>query len=351
MENKYLFILVYVSVMLLLCQGCTERYPVDQLSTNDVTTTSDTTYLEIYPPFQHGFSNPTAVLFGKDQFLYVADTKNNRVVVMDAAGGYLGEFSVHSPISLGQDYRLDLFVGGTIKDSVGAIFRIHLQKFQQMTGPATIDTIYVEDGEPQRRFVGFAMLPDNKFLTARTGTDNSSIYDPDTRVMYFSNQGNYVTPISDLVTVAGTGIIDINKPTGLLSFPNSYDFILLQKNEGVAYGAIWMTYSADLESWSPKFNPSNAAQVNVDFIKRNRFVYPTGVAIDNKRNDVFIADVAQDSIFKFNKYGSLRKESFGLYGTGGRLVSPSGITFFDKTLYIADSTKNCIYRYKLSIDF
>jgi hypothetical protein len=271
---------------------------------------------------------------------------------MDVAGGYLGEFKIQSPISLGQDYRLDLFVGGTVKDTVGAIFRIHLQDFEQMLGPAQIDTIYIESGAPQRRFVGFAMFPDNQFLVARTGTDNSSYYDPDTRVINFSNQGTYITPIADLVTVAGTGVIDINKPTGLIAFPNSHDFILLQKNEGVAYGAIWMTYTAVTESWSPKFDPAISSQANIDFIKRNRFVYPTGVAIDSKRSDVFIADVAQDSIFKFNKYGSFRKESFGRFATGNRMVSPTGVAFDNyKTLYVADSTKNCIFRFKLSTDF
>ena len=345
------FILVYLS-------GCTKPYPYGPIQVLEQVKfrTGDTAYLEINPAFG-GLNSPSALLIGNDNLMYVADAGNNRIVMMNLAGVVLGERQVLQPTALAQDLRMDLLVGGTIAkssgDTVGAIFRIHLVQASHQFVEAAMDTVWKEDAHPERRFVGIAVMPDNQYLLGRTGPDNSSFIDPDTRILRFSDQDRFITPVTDLATGTGTGITYINRLTGIRAFPNSHDFIALQSAEGVAYGAVWMVYqqSSDFEGWLPKFDPTNLAQGSVDFVRPNRLIFPTGVAMDNTRLDIFIADVSQDSIFKFNSKGVFRHESFGSYATNGRMLRPTGLAFFDKTLYVSDAQANCIFRFKLSSDF
>lgn len=343
-------------VLIVFWIGCTKPSPIDPfIALQDSTySVADTAYLEIYPPYQMGFNGPTALLFGNDLLFYVADTRNNRVVMLDVAGGYLGECHIDQPVSLAQDFRLDLLVGGVIVRNgaqTGAIFRIHLTAAEHHIADAVIDTVWRESAHPQRRFVGIAALPNNQYLAARTGSDNSSGIDPDTRVMEFASTDEYLTPITDLATGTGSGINYINELTGISAFPSTRDFIVLQKNMG--YGALWMVYSqsSDFEGWKPRFDPANPRDASVSLIRTGQFMNPAGVAIDSRRLDIFITDVAQDSVFKFNSKGAFRNASFGKSLTNNRMKSPTGAAFFDKTLYVADSTANCIFRFKLSTDF
>ncbi|TSA18002.1 hypothetical protein D4R75_11740 [bacterium] len=346
-----------IALLLLLLCACQEKFSLDELAGARTTfVVGDTTYLEIVPPYE-GFNEPHGILMGNDKLLYVADTKNNRIVQMDIAGQVLGTRTIVRPNAISQDMRLDLLVTGICVersgDSVAAIFRLKLVPASHSIGSAVIDTLWKESARPQRRFVGIAAMPDNQFLVARQGPDLSSFVDPDTRVLRFGSDGGFITPVGDLVTRAGSGITDINQPTGLARFPNSRDFIILQSSVGVAYGAIYMVYqsNAEFEGWVPKYDPARQDQRFIDFVRPNRFVRPEGVVVDGKRGDIFIADAAQDSIFKFDNQGRFRSESFGQSRSAGRMLRPSGVAFFDRTLYVLDSQTNRILRFRLSTDF
>jgi len=356
MTSKNIIVLSLLSLFL-VSSGCEERFPLQQLPDPlSQVVVGDTNYVEIVPPIE-GFNQPASLLIGLDQLLYVADTKNNRVVMMNLAGQMLGTRAVLQPTSLMEDFRLDLLVGGVIVaangDSVGAIFRVKLAPAQHAFATARIDTVWREPARPRRRFVGIALLPDNRYLVVRRGPDNSSFVDPDCRVLMFSATDQFITPLGDLVTQAGSGITNINQPTGITTFPNSRDFIVIQSSEGIAYGAIWMVFqqSSDFEGWLPKYDPAKPDDRFVDFVRPNRFINPLAVAIDGSRRDMFIIDAAQDSVFKFDNRGRFRGESFGLSRTSGRMKRPSGAAFFDKTLYISDAETNRIFRFKLSTDF
>ncbi|HVN49643.1 MAG TPA: hypothetical protein VMU30_12585, partial [Bacteroidota bacterium] len=153
--KPFIIILICFVALTAFLSGCTSN-PVDigpykklQDSTYAV---SDTSYLEITPHFQLGFSGPTALLSGKDQLLYVADTKNNRVVMMDIAGGYLGECHIYQPTALAQDYKLDLLVGGVDSATgAGTLYRVHLVNVLHQIDSAQITIIRKESSHPQRR--------------------------------------------------------------------------------------------------------------------------------------------------------------------------------------------------------
>jgi hypothetical protein len=215
-----------------------------------------------------------------------------------------------------------------------------------------IDTVWRELAKPARRFPGLAVFYDNTYIAARSGPDNSSFIDPDGRVLLFDAQDHFITPVPALTTGSGSGIVYIYFPTGLAVFPGVKDFILVQSSQGVSYGAVWLQYqvSGDFVGWVPKYDPANPDQRGVDFIRPNRFMLPHGVAIDNVRRDVFIADAALDSVFKFNSRGAFKQESFGFSRSGGAMKQPVGVAYFATVLYVLDTSTGQILRYRLSAD-
>ncbi len=321
--------------------------------------TLDTAYVAIMPPFG-GFNGPEGMLLGKDQLLYVADTRANRLVMLNRAGGVLSERTMLHPVAVAQDSRLDLLVCGEMVaangDTVGAIFRLHLVSASADSAHrldrVRIDTVWRELAHPRRRFPGITVLSDNSYLAARDGSDNSSLIDPDGRVLLFDKNDTFITPLPAFVTGSGTGIANINHPTSITAFPNSMDFVLVQSSDGIAYGALWMVYSStsDFQGWLPRLDPARAEDRSVDFIKPARFAHARAVAIDPSRRDVFVADVNADSIFKFTSRGVLRAESFGRVRSAGLMRRPSALAFFEKILYVLDQEQGIILRYRLSTD-
>lgn len=383
-----IFVLAAILCGILLHGGCDSPISLPQ-ATNATNTIGDTNYAEIFPPWG-GFADPRTILMGRDQLIYVADYAGNRVLMMDASGAVLRQRTILHPISLAQNSKLDLYVGGEAiapngVDTAGAIFRIalvrldtvylagyHIDTLLNDTTPIYRDTAYYayndldtahmkivweEPGRPQRRYPGIGILPGNGYLAARTGPDNSSFVDPDTRVLVFDSGDTLITPLGDLVTRAsgGTAITDIRFLTGLLVLPASSDFVLTQSSDGVAYGAIWMMYvnRPDFQGYMPKYDPTNPTQAGVDFLHANQFDEAMGAAFDARRRDLFIVDAGLDSVLKFDRNGQFKTESFGKYKTTSiqfpGLNRPSGIGFSsDCTLYVVDSGNKVIRRFKLS---
>jgi hypothetical protein len=363
MKDRSTYVAISVVALLLLSWGCQDESGLPMIEELQRTANQievlDTAYVEIYPPFG-GFSEPEDVMIGNDQLLYVADTRANRVVMLNRAGWFMSARTILHPVSVAQDSRLDLLVGGEMVasngDTIGAIFRIHLVSATEDSAHhlevAPMDTVWQERAHGARRFPGVTVFGDNWWLAVRTGPDNSSFIDPDARVLLFDNHDAFVTPLSAFATGVGTGITYINKPTAIASFPASRDFVLTQSAEGVAYGAIWMTYqkTTDFEGWIPQFDPARAEDRGVDFLRPNRYLLPDGVAIDRSRRDIFIADAALDSVFKFTSRGVFKSESFGVVRSQGAMRRPTGLAFYGNVLYVLDGQLGQVLRFRLSTD-
>ncbi len=343
---------------ILFTAGCQDKFDLATLP-QQVDILVDTAYVELEPPFG-GFTQPEDLMIGNDQLLYVADTKGDRVVMLNRAGQVLSTRRMQRPIALAQDSRLDLLVGGEITlssgDTAGAVFRLHLVSASADSAHrlevSPIDTVWIEYARPHRRFPGIAVFGDNSYLVVRTGTDNSSVIDPDARVLLFSGEDVFVTPLSAFATRTGSGITDINRPTSIAAFPGQKDFVLAQSSEGVSYGALWMRFeqTENFDGWLPRFDPAKPEERGIDFIRPNRYNLPEAVAIDRNRRDVFIADAGLDSIVKFNSRGAFKRESFGVVRSNGRMRQPSGLAHFEKVLYVLDREQGLVLRYRLSTD-
>jgi hypothetical protein len=400
MYKYFCFPLMVALIVALGCEDTPDISDIDARAQSGVQVIGDTNYVEILPPWGgvSVFESPTAILIGNDQLLYVADYDKNQLVMMDAGGTILSIKSILHPISIAQNTQLDLFVGGetiTSKgDTIGAIYKIYLVRFdttyydtlknsfnrdsivsrlvsntkiQHNFDVAHTQIVFKEQAkinDHHRRYTGIGILPPtNEYLVARTGPDNSSFVDPDTRVLRFNRGDTLVTPLADLITrpSGGTAITDIRNLTGLMVFPKSKDFILTQTTEGVAYGAVWMIYKSgsDFEGWVSKFDLSTQG-IRSDFIRQNQFKDAAGAAYDSRRREIFIVDAGWDSVFKFDKNGSFKSESFGKSRTKvidektkevkfKGLDRPRGVAFSnDCTLYVADTGNKYIRRFRLS---
>lgn len=359
---RNLLTVMAVSVLLLvIAGGCQDKPPLLEPLPDPA---FDTAYVQLTPPFT-GFTEPQDILLGNDQLLYVADTYgegSGRIVMMNRAGQVLSARQMLRPISIAQDSRLDLLVGGQIiapnGDSVGAVFRIHLVNAQHHLEQATIDTVWRELSRPARRFPGITVFGDNSYLVVRDGPDNSSFVDPDALVLQFDRNDRFITPVASLTTRSGSGITDIFRPTAIASFTGLKDFVLTQlqvvnEQTVVSYAVLWMTYqnTPEFEGWLPRFDPARTEDRGRDFIRPNRYVRPEAVAIDRTRRDIFVADAALDSIFKYNSRGSLKAESFGFHRTGGTMRRPTGLAHFERILYVLDGELGHVLRFRLTTDF
>jgi len=387
------YILLASLFVLLLLAGCEKRFDTSVLpNPQSVTNPGDTSYVEVFPPWG-GFDDPRAIMVGRDQLIYVADYGRNEVVMLDAGGTRLGSKSIPHPVSLAQNSLLDLYIGGEAiapngVDTIGAIYRVSLARFDttyvarydtviNSFGDTTIiavrrDTSYFfnhkidsahtkvawkEASRPHRRYVGIGIMPDNGYLVARQGPDNTSFVDPDSRVLRFNGGDTLITPLGDLITRAsgGTAITDIRTLTGLMVIPSTRHFVLTQTTDGVVYGAVFMLYSVNpnFEGWLPAYDPANPAQRSTDFIRPYRYKNAVAATWDPRRQAIFVLDAELDSVSKFNLRGEFRQESFGRYLTSHSgfpgLDHPMGIAFSnDCTLYISDTGNKVIRRFKLS---
>ncbi len=353
---KRLFIALLLVVTISL-SNCTDKFSISDVDTGTGSgNINDTLYIKLSPEWT-GFNKPQDVLIGREPFVYIADTENDRVVMLNVAGDILGSVNIQHPVKLAQDYRLNLIVCGELVDSNGttysAVFKIDLFGARHEIANAKIDTLLPKSAfdflRPDRSFTSAAVFSDNSFYIGRTGPANSNSIDPDNVVLSYKvvadSLGNRVSTFVGKVpqlTPIGTGLLSANGISSITSFNSqSRDMILSLKGEN-SFKVQWLSFveSNDFTGYQNKLK-----EFASDLMIPNKFESPEDVTIDPS-NNIYVVDSAKDSLFKFNAFGDER-ESFG----GPNVFNaPHGVAYFNKTLYIADTENNRIVRYVLSTD-
>jgi len=374
----------YVSLLCLFLSSCNEKSNVVDISTLPKATSqivSDTDYIQIQPAWV-GFNNPKNIKIGFDYILYVTEPDNNRIVMVDLAGTTVGYSQyVKRPVAITEDRRFNLIIaceydttvsGQTI--TVAAIAKVRLFNYDHDISAAPVDIVYHESPHEQisrdgtgnltsgRELTGVAVLPDNSYYVTRSGNNNSSSVDPDNMVLHFDkNDNEYSSDYIDLVpslVPTGTGFVAINQISNITTFPTKQygtDFILTQIDPANAFKVKWITFNPGSElyapSWDSKFSldPTKYSSGKLPDIISGLFVTPQAVMVDDRSN-IYVIDSSLDSLMKFDLTGKLLHESFGPSKSGGTLLHPFGITYFNKIVYISDTGHNRILRYELSTD-
>jgi hypothetical protein len=354
--------LKYFFVMLIpLLSSCGERFDINQFQSNNnnANVGGDTVYVQLSPVWT-GFNKPQDIYIGKEPFIYIADTHNDRIVMMNLAGQILSTRSIKKPNSITQDFKLNLIVCAEFDTLVGsetktfsAVYKLNLVAANHQLDNAPIVRLLprtVDLNFPLRKFTGVTTFYNNTFYVARQGPSNSSIFDPDNSILIFHPKSFYGKGDGDTlvgrvanIDPVSSGLISANQISSMSSInKKNLDFVATLVGNN-SFKAQWFHYqiTAIDEKYVSQFSP----QEGISFVIPNRFSQPEGSWVDNSGN-IFIADAGKDSIYKFSSFGE-ELQSFG----GSRVFnSPHSVAFFDRTLYVADTGNNRILRFILSTD-
>ncbi|MBN8568827.1 MAG: hypothetical protein J0M18_04275 [Ignavibacteria bacterium] len=356
-KTKYLSLLILITASLVFW-GCGEKLDLGQFpltNTGNPVTSSDTSYVQQTPVWT-GFNAPEDILLGKEPLIYVADTKNNRVVQMDLSGVEIGSITVANPVALAQDNNFDILViADTVLASTGdtlsVVYRIKLVSIGGNISNASLLRLLSSDyptplTSRKRRFTGISTYPDNSFIVSRRGPDNSNNLDPDNAIIKCKGVNSVTVELYTGFQVSGNGVYSIDRVSSVWAAGNNnFDFLITRNTSASGFKTEWFEY----DNVNGAFNPRYLPEGNTDILKLE-FGLPEDVTTDPNRN-IFIVDAEKDSLYKFNSQGKLLKESFGGQGTGdNKLKAPKGVAFFNRVLYIADTGNNRIVRFKLSTD-
>lgn len=341
---------------------CTDKFDINEatssLSDGDINNIGDTLYIKQNPEWT-GFNNPQDMIVGREPFIYVADTDNDRIVMLNIAGQQLGEISVKRPVAIAQDYKLNLFVIAEFDTTINlqdltfsALYKIDLFSVGHILANAKLERILPQNpkNDPfafnriDRYYSGVCTFYDNSVYVARRGPSNSNPVDRDNAILTlrFNDKDSLIIGKVPGLEPEGTGILSANKISSLTSFNNkTTDFILSLVGKN-SFKVQWLEFvrTADFEGYRTKLEAFSS-----DLMSVNKFGLPEDVALDEAGN-IFVADAEKDSIYKFNNFGE-ELESFG----GSELFSaPHSVAYHDRTLYVLDTGNNRILRFILSTE-
>ncbi len=357
---KYRIILLFV-LALAFAVACTDKHEKldNSVDPDDIGKVGDTVYIQQTVVWK-GFNKPQDMIIGKETFLYVADTENDRIVLMDVAGHFLGEKSIKHPIAIAQDFRLNLLVCGQFDTTIngktitaGALYKIDVYGAKHDLNSAKVTRLLPRSDfdllRPDREYSGVCVFADNSFLVARRGPANSDLIDPDNTILIYKNlkrtdgtRYDTLTGKVPLLQPEGTGIPSANRISSLTSFRNSKRDIIITLAGENSFKAQWLRYviSDDFTGYRNNLDPSSN-----DMMQIGKFEQPEDVCLD-RSNNIFVVDAAKDSVFKFNSFGD-EMESFG----GSEMFdSPHAVAYFDRTLYVLDTNNDRIVRFILSTE-
>lgn len=350
-------VLTIIAIFLFLF-ACGEKYPLPPTPAdqNQNIGVGDTTFIQQYPNWDadngYNLGSPTDILVGNEPYLYIADSANNRILMLDLNGNRIGSSqTIPGPTCISQDGRLNLVV----VNNTNKIYKIDLYAMQHDIAAAEVKLVYEDVDHPNRQFTSVA---------AWHGTQSGSVEleqwyyvtvnGPDKRdnaIFYFnsvsSEEDALVGPIN--MEPNGTGMFSTATPSGItitksFNFSTGYfDFIFTQKGENF-YKVQWIT--SNVYGFAIKLNPSTSP---TDIFAQGKFSIPEDVTIDEQGN-IYVVDAKLHRMFKFNSSG-VEMHSFGELGAGEKQFHrPMGVAYFDKTVYVADTGNDRIVRFKLSTD-
>lgn len=348
------FTLIFFSSLVLL-SGCTDKLTPPESKNADPNIGGDTLYVRLNPAWE-GFKKPQDVLVGREPFIYVADTENDRIVMMNLDGGILGTRSIKRPIALAQDYKLNLLVCAQFDTTVNgvtqnfsAVYKIDLFSAGHNIENAPIKMLLPQAADlnkPERVYTGVAVFYDNSFLVARKGPNNTNLVDPDNSILNFkpvrgTGRDTLIGRVPLLNPTSG-GIMSVNNVSSLTSFNRSnYDVIVTLTGIN-SFKTQWLEYitSTDFTGYQMKYMPEERFMMSTGLFTR-----PEGATTDNSGN-IYVVESDSSRIYRFNSNGELTIS----FGDTTIFKQPYGVAHFDRILYVADTGNDRILRFVLSTE-
>ncbi len=359
---KNLFkIFILISLLLLACEDKLDLTDLNELGRGPINF-SDTLYIQQSPVWK-GFNKPQDMIVGREPFIYVADTENDRIVMMNVAGDVLGVRSVQHPVAIAQDYKLNLWVCAQFDTVINnlpltfsALYKLDLVKVNHRIENSLPERILPQNPKdnpfaftrPDRQYTGVCVFYDNSMLVSRVGPDNSNPVDRDNAILTLkfeksvSGKDSLVLGKVPLLEPEGTGLMSANRISSLTSFNKRKRDIILTLAGNNSFKVQWLKYvqSPDFTGYQPEFDAFSN-----DLMQAGRFGRPEDVALDGAKN-IFVADAEKDSVFKFSSFG----DELQSFGGSGIFNHPHAVAYHNKTVYVLDTGNDRIVRFILSTE-
>ena len=229
------------------------------------------------------------------------------------------------------------------------------------------NTLYITRRGPQN-ITGQAAAPDNIVMEFQQDPDRKEGKMRNNRLIRALSPN---TP-SLISSVAPSAITGFAGPPQRENITQDRSFIIAQASMDVSipFRVLWI--NAEQTPDGLQFGPRSELLVrNTDeadkfLYDQYRFTEPSGLAFSaDDRNHIFVTDTATDSLYLFqargvegvnpppgSQFSKAQSVSFG--GTGGgdrQFRNPSGVAYFDRIVYVADTGNNRITRHRLNTDF
>ncbi|TFH65919.1 MAG: hypothetical protein E4G91_00680 [Candidatus Zixiibacteriota bacterium] len=334
----------------------------------------DTAYVQINPAWTSAdglaFNKPYDVCIGYDQFVYVCDAKNNRVIKFAEDGTFIESDSVINPVAITQDRGLDLLVvagdffttkpdtifAGTdsariVLDSTiygNAIYRKRhfgnagFQVVWRADSPyySTYDPLHQRDIWHEAEFWGIvASTETNKeYFLADYGMG---------RILRFNSEDKPVPP----------ELVSEGVAYGKTSYPSDVFYYTIAGQNYLAFAQGIGNFGVQIVSpvnGQPLF--ANSEEGLPPLVRFSARVAKKQVAVDELSNFFVLLEMIDSEsgklhmLYKYDRTGQKLLE-FGTEGSGERQFrNPRGLAYKNGILYIADTGNNRIVRYQLATD-
>jgi sugar lactone lactonase YvrE len=341
---------------------------------------SDTVYVQLNPAWDsdqgYDFSNPGKLIVGRDTYIYVCDTGNDRIVRLDAAGTVYQEYSVPHPTGITQDELLRLLVVNHTRN----IYKIDVgpggdgQPVICYSGSRAADDSLIFDDYQDFVFTDISALPGAGKVYLASGCD--TLLDATGQVYAFWNSVPMAENTDTLIDGAvretgnstldpvvdyGTGVGYADHPNSITSFIRNNNLYLLMTQDSSSFKTQLMSWYVNtyyqVEYFQPAILPGGENDLYAD---QYLGIRPNAACTDSSGNIYVVVSpdtVSGDSTFSAYKFGPMGelKERWGLFGANdGELNFPRGIAYDNfadrRTVYISDSGNNRILRFMLSTD-
>ncbi|MFO7845677.1 MAG: hypothetical protein R6V27_03875 [Balneolaceae bacterium] len=248
------------------------------------------------------------------------------------------------------------------------------------------------DNDELVEFTGVGVLRDNRIYVSRRGPrniagaleagDNTVLqYEPvvengvPTAKMSNVNQVRALNPSTPSL-LSAVGLSDITtfiNPPQRDQFPENRNFLIAQGDQDrtIPFRVLQINVveTPDGTAFQPNqdFLIRDTTRTDGFLYEEGKFENPVGLAVAGDQTGyIFVVDQAQNKVYQFKPNGQEGIDpppaavdrtrnlivSFGEAGSGPRQFdSPSGVAYFDRILYVADTGNNRIARYRLTTDF
>ncbi len=321
---------------------------------------------------EHGynFNQPADIYRGADNFLYICDTGNNRIVMMDIGGVIQGVSQpIDHPVAISQNDSLELLV----VNKTNRVYKIDLLSVNHSINQAPVELVYEQTSEPTRQFTGITVHNGFEYYVSVIDVADSSTNFKEFSFIYDFDK-NHILKGPLPLFVNGTGLFSTILPTSVLSLRERYLDVSAQSEDTPAFMFTHIGRTSLLQNTfkyqhvttrivegSVMLTP-NTALIGSDIYEPNKFWRLQDVTID-RQGFVLLVDAGRSinsddttralpGFYRFAPSGKQLQSVLGLGNDPREFNNPKGIAitpFLEQQIvYISDTGNDRVMMFQLS---